>query len=116
VKAFAKRMQADHGKSNDLLMKVGKKAAPSIPEELDDEHKRIRDVLNKASGRDFDTAYLTYQIADHQKAVNLLMYELSYGQSAELTKYAADTLPTVMDHLEHAKRELMALTSAPPGR
>jgi putative membrane protein len=116
VRAFAERMQADHTKANEQLLRLGKKASPSIPEEIDPEHKRIREVLNKASGRDFDIAYMTAQVMDHQKTANLLLYELSFGQNAELTRYAADTLPVVMDHLEHAKRELAALSSAPPAR
>jgi hypothetical protein len=48
--------------------------------------------------------------------VNLLLWEISFGQSAALTKYAADTLPTVMEHLEIAKQQYAALTSAPPPR
>jgi putative membrane protein len=51
-------------------------------------------------------------IQDHQKTVNLLLWEIIFGQSAELTKYAADTLPTVMAHLEIAKQQHAALISA----
>lgn len=116
VQAFAQRMQKDHSKGNDQLMRVGKKANPSIPKELDPEHQRIRDELDDLSGREFDLAYMTSQIQDHQKTVNLLLWEISFGQSAELTKYAADTLPVVMEHLQIAKREKAALASAPPPR
>ncbi len=113
VRDYAKRMQADHGKSGDKLMRIGKKAEPNIPGELDPEHKRIRDNLNKASGRDFDIAYLTSQVTDHQRTANLLLWHMSFGQSAELTQYSQETLPVVMEHLQHAKQQLMALTSAP---
>lgn len=116
VRNFGERMVSDHSKANDHLMRLGKDAAPSIPKEPDPEHKRIRDDLNQASGKDFDIAYMASQIQDHQKSVNLLLWEISFGQSAELTKYAADTLPTVMEHLEIAKQQHAALTSAPPPR
>ena len=114
VRDFGKRMVSDHSKANDQLMHLAKDADASIPKAPDPEHKRIRDELNKASGKDFDLAYLASQIQDHQKTVNLLLWEISFGQSAALTKYAADTLPTVMEHLELAKQQHAALTSAPP--
>jgi putative membrane protein len=116
VRNFGERMVSDHSKANDHLMRLGKAADPSIPKEPDPEHKRIRDELNQASGKDFDVAYMASQIQAHQKTVNLLLWEISFGQSADLTKYAADTLPTVMEHLEIAKQQHAALTSAPPHR
>jgi putative membrane protein len=90
VRDFGKRMVSDHSEAYDQLMHLQKDADLSIPKEPDPEHKRIRDELNKASGKDFDIAYLASQIQDHQKTVNLLLWEISFGQSAELTKYAAD--------------------------
>jgi putative membrane protein len=116
VRNFGERMVNDHSKANDQLMHLAKDANASIPKAPDPEHKRIHDELNKASGKDFDLAYLASQIQDHQKTVNLLLWEISFGQSAALTKYAADTLPTVMEHLEIAKQQYAALTSAPPPR
>jgi len=113
VRQFGKRMQADHAKAGDQLLRLGKKAEPSVPKELDPEHVRVREELDKASGKDFDVAYLASQVRDHQKTANLLLWEMSFGQSADLTKYAADTLPTVMEHLEIAKQQLTAITSAP---
>jgi putative membrane protein len=114
VRNFGERMVSDHSKAHDQLMRLDKDAEPSIPKEPDPEHKRIRDKLNKTSGKDFDVAYMASQIQDHQKTVNLLLWEISFGQRADLTKYAADTLPTVMEHLEIAKQQHAALTSAPP--
>jgi putative membrane protein len=116
VRNFGERMVNDHSKANDQLMHLAKDADPSIPKEPDPEHKRIRDELNKTSGKDFDVAYMASQIQDHQKTVNLLLWAITFAQSAELTKYAADTLPTVMEHLEIAKQQYAALTSAPPPR
>jgi len=114
IRDFGKRMVSDHSKAYDQLMHLHKDADPSTPKEPDPEHKRIRDELDKASGKDFDIAYLASQIQDHQKTANLLLWAISFGQSAELTKYAAHTLPTVMAHLEIAKQKHAALRSAPP--
>jgi putative membrane protein len=114
VRDFGKRMVSDHSKAYDQLMHLHQDADPSIPKEPDPEHKRIRDALNKASGKNFDIVYLASQMQAHQKTANLLLWAISFGQSAELTKYAANTLPTVMEHLEIAKQQHAALRSAPP--
>ena len=116
VKEFAGRMQKDHSASLDRALKAGKVTKMDIPKELDAEHKRVRDELNKLSGADFDKAYLTAQMQDHQKTANLLLWHLSYGQNAELIRYSADTLPVVLDHIEHAKREYANLAQTPPPR
>jgi putative membrane protein len=113
VKDFASRMQKDHSDSLERALKAGKAAKMDIPKEVDAEHKRIRDELSKLSGTDFDKAYLTAQMQDHQKTANLLLWQLSYGQNSELIRYSADTLPVVLDHLDHAKREYAKLTQAP---
>lgn len=111
VRDFGEQMQKDHGKSGQALMRAGKNADASVPKELDPKHVRVREELNKASGKDFDIAYLASQVEDHQKTANLLLWEITAGQSADLTKYAADTLPDVMAHLEIAKQQHAALTS-----
>jgi putative membrane protein len=113
VKDFAKRMVEEHRKSNELLLRTGK-TRTEIPDELDPEHKTLRDELNGRPKAEFDQAYLTTQIADHQRTVNLLLWELSYGQNEPLKKYAMDQLPVVLDHLEHAKLEYATLVGALP--
>jgi putative membrane protein len=115
VKKFAERMVTDHTKAGDRLAAMGRSVNPNIPKELDPEHKTIRDELGKMSGKDFDAAYLTVQIQDHQKTANLLQWEVSMGQNEQLKKYAADQLPMVLDHLEMAKQYFAEVTgSAPP--
>jgi len=114
VKDFAKRMQGDHSNSLDRAMKAGRPARMDIPKDLDAEHKRIRDELNQLSGPDFDKAYLTAQMQDHQKTANLLLWQLSYGQNEALLNYSKETLPVVLEHLEHAQREYAALTQTLP--
>jgi putative membrane protein len=116
VKDFASRMQKEHSSSIDRLLKAGKPAKVDIPRDLDPEHLRVRDELSKLSGAEYDKAYLTAQIQDHQKTANLLLWHLSYGQNAELIRYSADSLPIVLDHLEHAKREYAQLAQTPPPR
>jgi putative membrane protein len=111
VRDFAQHMVDDHGKSGELLRKLGRGANPNIPKDLDPEHQSVRAKLERASGKDFDIAYLGSMIQDHQRTANLLQWEIGNGQSEPLKKYARDTLPDVMEHLEMAKQQYAMLTS-----
>jgi putative membrane protein len=82
-----------------------------LPTALDAEHTAARGELEKAQGDEFDLKYIDSQIKDHQKAVQLLIYEIASGQHAGVRKFAADTLPAVMGHLEMARSVRAQLVS-----
>jgi putative membrane protein len=74
-----------------------------LPDELDPDHQRQRAELEELEGAEFDLAYMRGQIVDHQKTVQLLIWEIGSGQDAEIQRFAAATLPTVLRHLEMAR-------------
>jgi putative membrane protein len=113
VKEFARRMVQDHTTANDQLTKLAQQAAIPLPSELGPDHKAMKAELEKASGRDFDLIYMRGQVIDHQKTVILLQYEIGQGQDSALQKFAAETLPTVIVHLEMA-RSLVEELMLPP--
>jgi putative membrane protein len=110
VRQFAQHMVEAHGKNSQQLMRAGRGLNPDLPKDLDPEHQRIRDELNKKSGRDFDVAYIASQLQDHQRTANLLQWHISSGQNEALKKYSIETLPVVMEHLEMAKEQYAVLT------
>jgi putative membrane protein len=110
VREFADRMVEVHSKSNQQLLRLGKSLNPDLPKDLDPEHQSVRNELQKAQGQTFDIAYISAQIQDHQRTANLLQWHISTGQNEALRKYSMETLPEVMDHLEHAKQDYALLT------
>lgn len=110
VREFANRMVEVHLKSNQQLLRTGRGLNPELPKNLDAEHQTVRNELQKASGQDFDIAYISAQIQDHQRTANLLQWHISTGQNEALKKYSMETLPEVMEHLEHAKQNFALLT------
>jgi putative membrane protein len=112
AKAFARRMVEDHSKANDKLTALAKSTGVALPAKPDEEHRAMKERLESASGAAFDRAYASAQVADHQKTVQLFEYEIGSGQNADLKRFAADTLPTLMDHLE-AARQLEMATAMP---
>jgi putative membrane protein len=102
VKEFASRMIDDHTSANEKLMRIAEKSKIPLPTELDKDHQAIRDDLEKRDSG-FDLAYMRAQVVDHQKTAQLMEWEVALGEDAELQRFAAETLPTVLQHLEIAR-------------
>jgi putative membrane protein len=114
VEDFARRMVEEHTKANDRLLALAKQADIAPPNELDGEHKAMRDKLEPMSGVEFDRAYLQGQVADHQKTALLLEWEIGSGQDAQLKTFAAETLPVVLRHLRIARDIEAQMTGKTP--
>lgn len=111
VKDFAQRMVDDHSKANVRLAGVAEQAGIGLPEEPDAEHKAIRVRLEQVQGHDFDIGYMAAQVQDHIKTAQLLAWEINAGQDADLIRFAAETLPAVLEHLRMAQDLLVRLRS-----
>jgi putative membrane protein len=114
VKEFARRMVQDHTKANGELASLANAAHIPLPGELDPDHKEMRASLEGMTGAVFDLTYMQGQVADHQKAVILLQWEIGQGQDAPMQQWAAATLPVVLAHLEMAKNLLAELAAQRP--
>lgn len=114
VSRFAKMMVDEHSKTNERLKALAGKADIPLPPGLDPDHKATLAKLETLSGAEFDRAYMHAQLIDHQKTVQILQWELSNGQDAHLQKLAAETLPGVLKHLEHAQAVMSELTGSVP--
>jgi putative membrane protein len=94
VQEFAARMVEDHGATNERLAALADAAGIPLPDELTPDHQRMRQELEAAEGDAYDLAYISGQIVEHQKAVQLLEWEIGQGQEGDLQRFAAETLPT----------------------
>ncbi|AZO66233.1 DUF4142 domain-containing protein [Mesorhizobium sp. M6A.T.Ce.TU.002.03.1.1] len=103
IKEFASRMVDDHSAANEKLKSLAESDKIPLPQGLDDEHKQLRAKLEKLEGAAFDLAYISGQITDHQRTVQLLEWEIVSGQDADLQHFGSDTLPTVLEHLRMAR-------------
>jgi putative membrane protein len=114
VKDFARRMVQDHSRANEQLAALARAAKVPLPDALDPDHQAQRAELDKLSGGAFDLAYVHGQLIEHQKAATLLQWEIGSGQDAELQRFAMQTLPVVLEHLEMAQALAARLTGAAP--
>lgn len=111
VTDFANRMIEDHSAANDELAGLAEASGIPLPDGLNAEHQAMRDRLEGMEGAEFDLAYMRGQIVDHQKTTQLLMWEITAGQDADLQRFAAATLPTILDHLRAAQGIVAHLTT-----
>jgi putative membrane protein len=114
VAEFAGRMVEDHGKANDRLVGLAKEDGIAVPGALDQKHQVMLDQLEPVSGAAFDRVYIAGQVADHQKAAQLLEYEIGSGQDIELKSFASEILPIVFQHLQMAQDIQAELTGSAP--
>jgi len=103
VKSFAERMVKDHQKAQKDLEHAVKSASLTMPHREKGEHDKEHSKFEKLKGADFDSAYMTCMVEDHEKAAALYEKATKEVKNAELRKYAASTLPVVREHLKMAK-------------
>jgi len=112
VTTFAKRMVDDHGKSNAQLTEVAKRAGLLLPTEPAPDQLEVKQSLSSRNGAAFDVEYTRAQVTDHQKTEQLLLWVIASGENADLQRFASDTLPDVVHHLQLAQTLLSQLTGA----
>jgi putative membrane protein len=103
VRAFARRMITDHTKALDASRRVASTVHAKLPDAVDVPTKAVYDDLSRRSGRDFDTAYLDAMVSGHEEAIRKFEQEVNSGQNAAIKDYARTQLPTLKEHLDHAR-------------
>ncbi len=103
VKQFGERMVNDHSKANDQLKEVVQKEGVTLPTKLDAKDAATKARLEKLSGEAFDRAYMKDMVADHTKDVREFKNEAKNGKDPDVKNFAAQTAPTLEDHLKEAK-------------
>jgi putative membrane protein len=103
VKKFGQRMVDDHTKASDELKKLAASQGVTLPPEMDRKAKAVQQRLSQLSGAEFDRAYMKEMVKDHQKDVAAFEREARQGNDPDLKNWAAQTLPTLKEHLDLAQ-------------
>jgi putative membrane protein len=106
IRQLAQRMIADHTRANQELLSLAGARGIGVPATLDIKDQAAADVLNGLRRDEFDRAYIRGQVASHMCAVALFEAESQRGGDPELRAFAAKTLPTLREHLQHAREHL----------
>ncbi len=103
VKAFGEMMVNDHSKANDELATLAQAKNITLPASLGTDALNLRDELSKKSPGDFDKSYIEDMVKDHEKDIKLFEDASKNLKDAELKAFVDKTLPTLRNHLNHAK-------------
>jgi putative membrane protein len=105
VKMIGQHMVADHTRANDQLLALAKRRAVAMPPTLRPDQREMITKLNELQGSDFDKEYLRQQEAAHREAIAKFQAQAKSGKDAELRRFAAQTLPTLQEHLRMVTKQ-----------
>jgi putative membrane protein len=103
VRQFAQRMVNDHTKANQQLQQILSQNGVTVPTETSSSQQREMERLQKLNGADFDKAYIDHMVKDHKTDVKEFEKASRDAQNQDLKAFAANTLPTLQDHLRMAE-------------
>lgn len=104
VKTFARRMVGDHGRMLEEQRELAKSAGFEMPKQPGKEHQAALQKLKKVkSGEQFDRAYMSQMVKDHEKTLQLVQQTASNAKHAELKAAAEKAEPVIEEHLKMAK-------------
>src|ERR1700722_5279376 len=113
VKKFAQMMTDAHTKTTATLKGlIADQGNLSPPTSLPSDLQTKLDALGSVSPADFDKTYLDDQVDGHQSALNVMQRYAKDGDQEPLKQFAAETAPTVQQHLNKAKALRDALNKA----
>lgn len=98
VKDFGAKMVTDHTKANDKMMALAKQKNITLPSAVSNDEQKKMDDMSKKSGKDFDKAYVSEMVDDHNKDVKEFTDASKNLKDADLKSFATTTLPTLVMH------------------
>jgi putative membrane protein len=110
VKELAQRMVTDHTKADDSLKTAASKDDVSIPSQLNAKDQATYVRLSQLSGTAFDRDYARDMVRDHETDIAIFRHEANDGKDASIKGFAAQTLPTLEDHLKLARQALESVS------
>lgn len=116
VRKFADRLVDEHTEKMQTTVQLANRMRvtpdkPQLASSVESTHRETMQELRKKSGRDFDRAYLDYQVTMHEQAVKLVEDTANSVDDARLKQHLIRTRPDLSSHLSAARelqRELVA--------
>jgi len=103
VKDFGQRMASDHSKAGQQLTSIAQTKKITPPSTMTSEDQALYRKLQAMSGSEFDKTYMEAMVKDHQKDIDEFQREADTGKDPEVKAFAAQTLPTLREHLKMAQ-------------
>jgi putative membrane protein len=108
VRSYAARLVDEHTEKMQHTIQLANRRGlqpekPRLAAAVESTHQKTMDELRKKSGRDFDRAYLDYQVTMHQQAVKLVEDTANSVEDTQLKQHLIKTRPDLMRHMAAAR-------------
>jgi putative membrane protein len=104
VKALAEKMVSDHTAMNAEFKTLAESKKVEISAVTDpNDTEVLKNLEEKATGPDFDKAFLNQLEKDHKKTISLAEEITKDSKDGDLKAWADKALPNLRAHLEHVK-------------
>jgi putative membrane protein len=104
VRKFAQQMVEDHGRMLEEQQDLAKKKGVQMPKSLTREHQAQLKKLEKASGDQFDRAYMSDMVKDHEKDLKLVQQAAKNAKDPDFKAAVEKAAPVIDKHLEMARQ------------
>jgi putative membrane protein len=112
VREYGDMLRKDHTKSLEKASSLASEIGVPASSELSAQQKKQFESLQKLSGEEFDTTFLSQMVSDHQSNIAKFSAQAQSGSDPGVMAFAKETLPTLQAHLQHAQSIQSDLTSA----
>lgn len=109
VKNFGERMVEDHSKANEQVQQIASTHGIELPKEIDRQHRRELEKLQKLSGEEFDREYMKSMVDDHKKDVKDFKKMAEKAKDPQVKSFASSTAPKLEQHLQLAQTTMAAV-------
>jgi putative membrane protein len=99
VRMIAQHMIHDHTQANQQLMQLAQREGLQAESQPSQDQQQMIQQLRGLNGTDFDQKYISQQTQAHKETIALFQQEANSGQDSGLRSFAAQTLPTLQEHL-----------------
>jgi putative membrane protein len=112
VRQYGEMLRKDHTQSLQKASGLANEIGVPASSELSARQQKQFESLQKLSGEEFDTTFLSQMVRDHQENIAKFSAEAQNGSNPEVMAFAKETLPTLQAHLEHAQSVQSDLAAA----
>jgi putative membrane protein len=104
VRQFAERIVSDHTRLQNQWNSMTSRNGMPMKPGMGRRHREKVEQLGKANGKNFDRAFMTLMIQQHQDEVSYWQKEGRASRSAQVRELVNSGLPTLEEHLAQAKQ------------
>ena len=104
IRRFAAELERDHTAASAELKQLAERRSWAFPQSMDSLQAQALQGLQHASGPEFDRAFVDAMVTSHEKALAAYRAAAASSSDADLRAFAAKQLPTLENHLNHARR------------